>query len=98
METITVHVKHGPQDHQVALPATATVQQLKQELEPLTGLVKRQQKLIFKGKVLEDSSALTACKLVNGSKVMLLAAQVSVCDPQRCGITYMALECYGSNT
>lgn len=75
MAEVTLSIKLGAQEQQVAMPATATVSQLKQKLEPLMGLMQRQQKLIFKGKVLDDHHSLTTCKLVNGSKIMLLAAQ-----------------------
>jgi len=77
MAEVTLSIKLGAQEQQVAMPATATVSQLKQKLEPLMGLMQRQQKLIFKGKVLDDHHSLTTCKLVNGSKIMLLAAQAS---------------------
>lgn len=61
------------------MASSNTVQQLKQQLEPLTGLMSRQQKLIFKGKVLEDGHSLTSCKIMPGAKLMLLAAQVGIC-------------------
>ena len=77
--TIELAVKQGPQEHRVALPDdTSTVASLKQQLEPLTGLMARQQKLIFKGKVLDDHQTLASYKLTSGSKVMLMAAQVRV--------------------
>jgi hypothetical protein len=74
---LTVHVKLGSQEHHVVLPANSTVQQLKQKLEPPTSIMQRHQKLIFKGKVLEDQHSLDDCKLVSGAKLMLLAAQAS---------------------
>lgn len=74
-ELFTLLVKAGPAEHRVSLPAGSSVLDLKAELEPLAGLLRRQQKLIFKGKVLEDAQSLSSCKLVSGSKLMLLAAQ-----------------------
>jgi hypothetical protein len=77
MSELALIVKMGSQEHQCSLPSTSTVGQLKAQLEPLTGLMMRQQKLIFKGKVLENHQPLTSCKLVSGAKLMLLAAQAS---------------------
>lgn len=74
-ECLTLLVKAGPTEHLVSLPAGSSVPDLKAALEPLAGLLRRQQKLIFKGKVLEDAQSLSSCKLVSGSKLMLLAAQ-----------------------
>lgn len=71
---LTLLVKAGPTEHRVSLPAGSTVLDLKAALEPLAGLLRRQQKLIFKGKVLEDAQGLSSCKLVSGAKLMLLAA------------------------
>lgn len=79
---LQLQVKHGTETLSVTAAATCTVQQLKQQLEQLTGLFVRNQKLIFKGKVLADASTLEACKLITGSKVMLLQTEglpVKVC-------------------
>lgn len=75
--SIELFIKHGPQEHHVALASNATVAQLKQQLEALTSLMQRQQKLIFNGKVLDDHQTLTSYKLTSGSKVMLMAAQAN---------------------
>jgi leucine-rich repeat protein SHOC2 len=84
MSDLALVVKLGSQEHQCCLSATSTVAQLKAQLEPLTGLMSRQQKLIFKGKVMEDSQSLTSCKLVSGAKLMLLAAQASTTSAAPC--------------
>jgi hypothetical protein len=75
---LTLLVKAGPTEHRVSLPAGSSVADLKAALEPLAGLLRRQQKLILKGKVLEDSQSLSSCKLASGAKLMLLAAQGAV--------------------
>jgi hypothetical protein len=72
---VQLHIKHGTETLSVTTAATCTVQQLKQQLEQLTGLFVRNQKLIFKGKVLADASTLEACKLTSGAKIMLLQSE-----------------------
>ncbi|KAF6263586.1 hypothetical protein COO60DRAFT_1698667 [Scenedesmus sp. NREL 46B-D3] len=72
---LQLQLKYGAETLSVSKAATCTVQQLKQELEQLTGLFVRNQKLIFKGKVLADALTLDACKLTTGSKVMLLQSE-----------------------
>lgn len=70
-------VKYSSQEHSVILPANSNVAHLKQALQQAGAeLLPRQQKLIFKGKVLDDHKALSSYKLVSGSKIMLMAAQV----------------------
>jgi leucine-rich repeat protein SHOC2 len=79
---LQLQIKHGSETLAISAAAACTVQQLKQQLEQLTGLFVRNQKLIFKGKVLVDASTLEACKLTTGSKVMLLQSEglpVKVC-------------------
>ncbi len=68
--------KHAGSDVQLqAVPGSESIGQLKARLEQATGLFVRQQKLIFKGKVLDnDSATLDACKLGPGAKLMLLAS------------------------
>lgn len=72
---LQLQIKHGSETLAISAAAACTVQQLKQQLEQLTGLFVRNQKLIFKGKVLVDASTLEACKLTTGSKVMLLQSE-----------------------
>jgi hypothetical protein len=72
---VQLHIKHGTETLSVTTAATSTVQQLKQQLEQLTGLFVRNQKLIFKGKLLADASTLEACKLTTGAKIMLLQSE-----------------------
>lgn len=68
-------IKQGPNELSVEIGPTASVGQLKQQLEQLTGTFVRNQKLIFKGKVLSDSDTLQNSKISNGSKIMLLQTE-----------------------
>ncbi|XP_057847551.1 plant intracellular Ras-group-related LRR protein 8 isoform X2 [Cryptomeria japonica] len=72
--SITLHIKFGSDSLQAALPATASVKDLKAHLQSLTNVLPRGQKLIFKGKILEDSVTLKAANLSDGSKIMLMAS------------------------
>lgn len=90
---LQLQLKYGAETLSVSKAATCTVQQLKQELEQMTGLFVRNQKLIFKGKVLADALTLDACKLTTGSKVMLLQSEglpVKVCEGHTAASTYVA--------
>ncbi|KAI8470553.1 MAG: L domain-like protein [Monoraphidium minutum] len=71
-----VQVKHGGSDVDVDdLDAgAATVSALKERLEAVTGVFARQQKLIFKGKVLEDRATLASSKVADGAKLMMLVS------------------------
>lgn len=70
-----VQVKYAGVDVDVeGLEQPATVGQLKERLEERTGVFARHQKLIFKGKVLEDKSTLAAAGMGDGAKLMLLAS------------------------
>ncbi|KAK3153843.1 hypothetical protein QOZ80_2BG0182230 [Eleusine coracana subsp. coracana] len=73
--TITVQVKFAGRTIPVEVPAAATTAELKRLLQPLTNVLPRGQRLICKGKVLEDSACLSSMKVVDGSKVMLIASQ-----------------------
>eukprot|EP00878_Enallax_costatus_P016266 GHUV01017063.1.p1 GENE.GHUV01017063.1~~GHUV01017063.1.p1 ORF type:complete len:198 (+),score=77.38 GHUV01017063.1:352-945(+) len=68
-------IKNGSDNLPIALSASSTVLQLKQQLEQHTGIFVRNQKLIYKGKVLEDSASLEFCRVSNGAKLMLLATE-----------------------
>jgi hypothetical protein len=71
-----VTVKYGKEDLRVEVAGWATtVRSLKQQLEAATGLFVRKQKLIFKGKVLDDPATLEQCKVAAGAKLMLVVGQ-----------------------
>ncbi|KAL6643153.1 hypothetical protein ACP70R_021334 [Stipagrostis hirtigluma subsp. patula] len=73
--TITVQVKFAGRTIPVEVPATATAAELKRLLQPLTNVLPRGQRLICKGKVLEDAASLSSMQVGDGSKVMLIASQ-----------------------
>ncbi|WVY95228.1 hypothetical protein V8G54_034316 [Vigna mungo] len=73
--TITVNVKFNGVNIPVSISPNSTIKDLKSLLLPSTNVLPRGQKLIFKGKVLEDPVTLTASNLTNGSKLMLVASQ-----------------------
>ncbi|KAK4764506.1 hypothetical protein SAY87_013944 [Trapa incisa] len=72
---ISFTVKFSGRSIPISTSAESTVEDLKSLLQPLTNVLPRGQKLIFKGKVLADSEALKASGLTNGAKVMLMASQ-----------------------
>ncbi|CAN6310931.1 unnamed protein product [Urochloa humidicola] len=73
--TITVQVKFAGRTIPVEVPAAATTAELKRLLQPLTNVLPRGQKLVCKGKVLQDAGSLSSMQVVDGSKVMLIASQ-----------------------
>lgn len=73
--TITVQVKFAGRTIPVEVPAAASGAELKRLLQPLTNVLPRGQRLICKGKVLQDAASLTSMQVVDGSKVMLIASQ-----------------------
>ncbi|XP_057430647.1 LRR repeats and ubiquitin-like domain-containing protein At2g30105 isoform X2 [Lotus japonicus] len=73
--TITISVKFSGASIPISISPHSTIKDLKSLLLPATNVLPRGQKLIFKGKVLEDPMTLTASNLSNGSKLMLMASQ-----------------------
>ncbi|XP_061350005.1 LRR repeats and ubiquitin-like domain-containing protein At2g30105 [Gastrolobium bilobum] len=73
--TITINVKFSGASIPISISPHSTIKDLKSLLLPATNVLPRGQKLIFKGKVLEDPITLTASNLSNGSKLMLVASQ-----------------------
>ncbi|PKA56190.1 LRR repeats and ubiquitin-like domain-containing protein [Apostasia shenzhenica] len=72
---ITIHVKFGGQTFTLSLSPDCNCSELKALLQPLTNVLPRGQRLIFKGKVLADTASLRSVQLTNGSKVMLIASE-----------------------
>uniref|UniRef100_A0A2N9J4K7 Ubiquitin-like domain-containing protein n=1 Tax=Fagus sylvatica TaxID=28930 RepID=A0A2N9J4K7_FAGSY len=72
---ITITVKFSGRSIPVSLSHDSTITDLKSLLQPLTNVLTRGQKLIFKGKVLVDTMTLRALEVPNGAKVMLMASQ-----------------------
>ncbi|GFZ01571.1 hypothetical protein Acr_15g0001800 [Actinidia rufa] len=72
---INVNIKFSGRSIPVSLSSDSTVRDLKSLLQPLTNVLPRGQKLIFKGKVLVDESMLRSSEVSNGAKIMLVASQ-----------------------
>lgn len=75
--SLKLTVKFGGRSIPVSVysDSTTTVKDVKLLLQPLTNVLPRGQKLIFKGKVLEDNMSLKSLNITNGSKLMLMASQ-----------------------
>jgi Ubiquitin family len=48
---VQLHIRFGKDSHSVTVAEESTVEALHTALEPLTGIIARKQKLIYKGKV-----------------------------------------------
>ncbi|KAF5188188.1 Lrr repeats and ubiquitin-like domain-containing protein [Thalictrum thalictroides] len=72
---LSLTVKFSGRSIPVSLSSDSTVKDLKSLLQPLTNVLPRGQKLIFKGKVLVDNLSLKSSDIPNGSKLMLMASQ-----------------------
>ncbi|XP_057954302.1 plant intracellular Ras-group-related LRR protein 8 isoform X2 [Malania oleifera] len=73
--TITVSVKFGGRSIRVSVSPNSTVMDLKSLLQPLTDVLPRGQKLIFKGKLLVDAMTLSSSEVMDGAKIMLVSSQ-----------------------
>ncbi|KAA8543716.1 hypothetical protein F0562_021538 [Nyssa sinensis] len=73
--TINLNIKFSGRIIPVSLPLDSTVKDLKCLLQPLTNILPRGQKLIFKGKLLVDEMTLRSSEVTNGAKIMLMASQ-----------------------
>ncbi|KAF9596664.1 hypothetical protein IFM89_012863 [Coptis chinensis] len=74
-EMMTIHVKFSGRSIPISVSSNSTIKDLKTLLQPLTNVLPRGQKLIFKGKVLMDTMVLTGSDIRNGAKLMLMASQ-----------------------
>ncbi|GKV08407.1 hypothetical protein SLEP1_g20039 [Rubroshorea leprosula] len=72
---IEITVKFGGRSIKVSVSADCTVKDLKSILQPLTDVLPRGQKLIYKGKLLVDDMTLKKSEVTNGAKLMLVASQ-----------------------
>uniref|UniRef100_A0A5B7BKW2 Ubiquitin-like domain-containing protein n=1 Tax=Davidia involucrata TaxID=16924 RepID=A0A5B7BKW2_DAVIN len=73
--TININIKFSGRTIPVSLSLDSTVKDLKSLLQPLTNVLPRGQKLIFKGKLLVDDMTLRSSEVTNGAKIMLMASQ-----------------------
>ena len=67
-------MRQGSTLHTIEVQPGDTVQAAMDQIEGLTGILARKQKLIFKGKVLTATMTLEEAKLKNESLLMLVAA------------------------
>ncbi|TYJ41717.1 hypothetical protein E1A91_A03G040400v1 [Gossypium mustelinum] len=72
---INITVKFSGRSIPISIPKDSTIKQLKSHLQPLTNVLPRGQKLIFKGKLLVDAMTLKESEVMNGAKLMLMASQ-----------------------
>ncbi|KAL7247254.1 hypothetical protein ACSBR2_002218 [Camellia fascicularis] len=72
---VKVNIKFSGGSIPVSLSLDSSVRDLKSILQPLTNVLPRGQKLIFKGKVLLDELTLRSSQVTNGAKIMLMASQ-----------------------
>ncbi|XP_030537511.1 LRR repeats and ubiquitin-like domain-containing protein At2g30105 isoform X2 [Rhodamnia argentea] len=72
---ISITVKFGGRSIPITPSLDSSIKDVKSLLQPLTNVLPRGQKLIFKGKILDDSMTLRASEVKNGAKVMLMASQ-----------------------
>ncbi|XP_075515544.1 LRR repeats and ubiquitin-like domain-containing protein At2g30105 [Primulina tabacum] len=70
-----VNVKFSGRSIQLEIAADSTIKDLKSLLQPLTNVLPRGQKLIYKGRVLPDEVTVASAEISDGSKVMLMASQ-----------------------
>ncbi|VDP34547.1 unnamed protein product [Soboliphyme baturini] len=70
-ESVPLTVFYKKEKYNVCLPLSASVDQLKTEVEKLTGVPPKMQKLTGRT-LLREGSTLRECKLTSGSKVMLI--------------------------
>ncbi|KAK9159165.1 hypothetical protein Scep_005739 [Stephania cephalantha] len=73
--TLKINVKFNGRSIPIAISEDSTVSDLKSLLQPLTNVLIRGQRLIFKGKVLKDDMTLKSSEISYGCKIMLVASQ-----------------------
>lgn len=74
-DEISMIVKFMGRSIPITIALDSAVKELKDQLQPLTNVLPRGQKIIFKGKVLEDGQTLRSYDVANGAKIMLMATQ-----------------------
>ncbi|XP_043226565.1 ubiquitin-like protein 4A [Amphibalanus amphitrite] len=67
---LTVKILQGA-ECQLEVSESATVSMLKTLVESRLGVPRASQKLVFRGKTLQDDDTMTACRLTDGAKVFL---------------------------
>lgn len=70
-----VSVKFGKETFEIDIQEEATISELQNRIEEKTGILSRNQKLLFKGKTLSQNHSLKDAGIQSKSKIMLLATQ-----------------------
>ncbi|RKO87361.1 hypothetical protein BDK51DRAFT_14012, partial [Blyttiomyces helicus] len=73
--TVSFKLQHGKTAHDISLPLSTCVADLKAHVEVKTGVHANMQKLLYKG-VLRDEQTLAEANVKDGVKVMLMASKV----------------------
>lgn len=73
MSVLKLSVKHGKDTYEISAEQSSLVADIMQQIEQLTEVFVKEQKLVCQGKVLNPSSSLEASKIKSGAKLMLLA-------------------------
>ncbi|KAM7259573.1 hypothetical protein ACFE04_015314 [Oxalis oulophora] len=74
-DNVKITVKFNGRSIPMTTSVNSKIDELKANLQPLTNVLPRGQKLIFKGKVLVDKMTLRESEVMDGAKIMLMAAQ-----------------------
>ncbi|XP_050221310.1 LRR repeats and ubiquitin-like domain-containing protein At2g30105 [Mercurialis annua] len=73
--SVKLTVKFSGRSIPISISSNSTIKDLKSLLQPLTNVLPRGQKLIFKGTVLDDAKTVAQSALTNGARIMLIASQ-----------------------
>ncbi|OMO82889.1 Ubiquitin [Corchorus capsularis] len=71
---VNITVKFSGKSIPISVAKDSTIKDLKSQLQSLTNVLPRGQKLIFKGKLLVDGMTLMESEVMNGAKLMLMAS------------------------
>ena len=75
VEPLSFRVTHRKDVLRLSMPPTATVMELHQKLEELTGIVPSMQKVMFKGGLKDKTKTLQEVGIKNGVKMMLVGSK-----------------------
>eukprot|EP00828_Plagiopyla_frontata_P009508 TRINITY_DN1490_c0_g1_i1.p1 TRINITY_DN1490_c0_g1~~TRINITY_DN1490_c0_g1_i1.p1 ORF type:complete len:434 (-),score=66.26 TRINITY_DN1490_c0_g1_i1:87-1388(-) len=82
--TITINLKQGSEKtFQVTISTSSTVLQLKEKCESITNVAPSLQKLIFKGKILNDSDSLSILNIQEGMVIRLIVSKPKQPQPSQ---------------
>jgi hypothetical protein len=67
-------VQHGRETVEVQADPADKISDVMKKVESLSGVLARQQKLIYKGKTLPSTATIQECSLQNGAKIMMMSS------------------------